>query len=160
MNKKLLAVASALVGLMGTAWLVYTAGGFLLTASPAGIAIGASLAGFGVMAAWLIASQIRFGMRADRLLNLMVEEGDPRCYPEIERTPSGRVNQTAAARYRDERRRAAEESPEDWRMWFLLGGAHEMAKDHRSAVAALRMATTLQAQEAATGKEKVATANN
>ncbi|MGW6427377.1 hypothetical protein ACWF82_32295 [Nocardia sp. NPDC055053] len=147
MNKKVLAIGAALVVSAGTAWLLYIAGGFMATTTPAGISIGSALVVFGVVSAWLIFSQIRFGVRADRLLRLMVEEADPRCYPEVALTPAGRVDPADASRYRTECVHLVEQSPDDWRAWFLLGGAHEMGRDHRAAVEAIARATKLQAQE-------------
>lgn len=120
----------------------------MLTASPAGIAIGIALAGFGAVAAWLIVNQVKFALRADRLLTLMVAEGDPRCYPEVAVRPSGRVDPDAAATYHAECLRTVEHSPTDWRGWFLLGTASEMVRDHRGAVSALTRASQLQAREA------------
>lgn len=146
MNKKLVAVCTALVGLAGSTWLIYTAGGFLSTASPAGIAIGLALMGSGAVAVWLIANQIRFALRADRLLDRMVREGDARCFPEVAVAPSGRVDPVSAAEYRAKCRSAAAQSPDDWRLWFLLGGAHEMVRDHRGAAAALARAAQLERQ--------------
>lgn len=146
MNKKLLAVGAAIIAAAGALWLLYTACVLMMTATVEGIVIGVVLVAFGAVVTWLICGQIMLAVRADHLLALMIEEGDPRCHPEVLTSPSGRVDEVSAQTYRTECEREVCDSPTDWRAWFTLSVAREMTRDHRGSVIALREATRLQAQ--------------
>ena len=60
--------------------------------------------------------------------------------PELPRSPSGRVDRTAADELFDRRRVEVEAAPEDWRRWYRLAVAYDLAGDRRRARAAMRTA--------------------
>jgi hypothetical protein len=115
--------------LIGTGELVAQAMGWALLVLP--------LIGF-----WALAAELAFIFRAERLLNILRDEG---ALPEevTERRPSGRPEPEAAdrafERYRDE----AEASPDSWRAWLRLGLAYDASGDRRRARWATRHAIAL-----------------
>ncbi|MEN0137293.1 MAG: hypothetical protein AAGC80_19245, partial [Rhodococcus sp. (in: high G+C Gram-positive bacteria)] len=137
MNKKLVALGSAMVVGAGLLALGATAVAMIATGTIPGIAVGVALTVFGGVIGLLTASQIRFGRTADVLLAKMVAQQDYRGYPDLARRPSGRVLPAAASEYLARCRAGVADRPDDWREWFLLAGGYEIARDHRNAVLAL-----------------------
>ncbi|MDF3313596.1 hypothetical protein [Rhodococcus sp. T2V] len=144
MDKRLVALGSAMVVGAGLLALGATAVALLATGTIAGISVGVALIVFGGVIGVLTASQVRFGRTADILLAKMVAQQDYRAYPELARRPSGRVLPVAASEHLARCRAGVAARPDDWREWFLLAGGYEIARDHRNAVLALARASALQ----------------
>ncbi|MFE3444529.1 hypothetical protein ACFXNW_15990 [Nocardia sp. NPDC059180] len=142
-DRKFAALLGGSVTMAAILALATAAVSMLRTATLLGISLGIALSVFAVMTGTLVIRQISFGLSADRLFRRMEAENDARCYVELPRSPSGRVPAEAAAQYRTECISAVTARPDDWREWFLLAGAHQIARDHRRAVEALRQATAL-----------------
>ncbi|SEC99140.1 hypothetical protein SAMN04490239_6299 [Rhodococcus koreensis] len=143
-NKRLVAMGSAIVVGAGLLALGATAVAMVATGTIPGIAVGVALTVFGGVIGVLTASQIRFGRTADIMLAKMVAQQDYRGYPELARSPSGRVLPAATSEYLARCRAGVAARPDDWREWFLLAGGYEIARDHRNAVLALARASALQ----------------
>ncbi|WP_150463042.1 hypothetical protein [Nesterenkonia ebinurensis] len=78
--------------------------------------------------AWFLWHAISFGMRTERLGKILAEEGG---LPEdtVERSPAGRPNRQQADEQFERFRAEAEAAPEDWRVWYRLAYAYDVAGD-------------------------------
>lgn len=98
------------------------------------------LVGVGV---WFLWKAISFGMSTERLGKILAEED---ALPEdtVERSPAGRPNREQAdeqfARFQAE----AEADPEDWRVWYRLAYAYDVAGDRPRARRTMKQAIDMQ----------------
>lgn len=100
-----------------------------------------------LLGVWAVVGTWRSGLRVQRLARRLDGEGgfpDVSCLP---RRPSGRVDRDAADAWFDERRAEAEADPDDWRRWYRLAYAYELAGDRRRARTTMRTAIALEEQE-------------
>jgi Flp pilus assembly protein TadD len=102
-------------------------------------ALGAAVLVLPLVGLWLAAAEIRFGLATQRLARRLDVEGEPP-EPELPRRPSGRVDRQAADALFEHRRHDVEDAPADWRRWYRLAVAYDVAGDRRRARAAMRMA--------------------
>lgn len=109
-------------------------------AVPIGLGIGVLL--LPVIGVIVVAQELRFGVAAGRLTRRWHEDGEP-VEPDLPRRPSGRVDRPAADAWFETVRGQVEADPEDWRGWYTLGRAYDLAGDRRRARAALRRAIEL-----------------
>ncbi len=133
-----LATGFYLVTLGRRGWALLTSG------EVAGAVLGAGVLLVPVLCAWAVWREVAFGFRTEALATeLGAEGGLP--VDDLPRTPSGRVRRPAAdtafERYREETHAA----PQDWRSWFRLACAYDVAGDRRRARAAMRRAVRLHA---------------
>ncbi|QAY60784.1 hypothetical protein ET475_12845 [Microbacterium protaetiae] len=131
-----------LVVIAKSAWLM------LVTGRPVAIVMGVCLVVLPIIAAWAIARELWFGVRAERAgRRLEAEGGLPD--DDVAVYASGRVVRDDAdavfPRYRDEVR----EHPDDWRAWYRLGLAYDAAGDRKRARGAIRQSLKLEASEKA-----------
>ena len=91
---------------------------------------------------WVVAAEIRFGFGTARLAERLDAEGEPPD-PELPRSAGGRVDRDAADALFDERRAAVEAEPDEWRGWYRLAIAYDLAGDRRRARSAMRTALDL-----------------
>lgn len=111
--------------------------------SPIAVAFGVGVLLLPLVGAWILWSTLRFGMRTESLAKRLEAEG---AYPDtshLPRLPSGRVDRTAADHWFEERRAEVEHSPDDWRAWFRLAHAYDIAGDRPRARQAMRRALEL-----------------
>ena len=106
------------------------------------IALGVALivsAALGIGLAW---REVQFGRRTAVLGRALEAEGG---LPEddLPRRPSGRVDRAAADVVFAQRRAETESDPENWRAWFRLAIAYDLAGDRTRARAAARHAIEL-----------------
>ena len=101
--------------------------------------LGAAVLALPLVGLWLVGAEIRFGFATQRLARRLEAEGEP---PEAElpRRPSGRVDRQAADALFERRRHDVEDAPADWRRWYRLAVAYDVAGDRRRARAAMRTA--------------------
>lgn len=105
------------------------------------------LLGIGILAipalgVLVVVREIRFGVESGRLARtLMEQDGVP--LDTVARDESGRVDAAAADIEWQRRKALAEQAPDDWRAWFLLGIAYDNARDRKQARAAIRKAIAL-----------------
>ena len=107
------------------------------------VALGVALLTIVGVGVWAAAAEIRFGVATARLGKLLdghdgIERG------EIPRTPSGRVDRAAADAVFERYRAAAAAAPDDWRAWYRLSLAYDLAGDRRRARGAARTAVRLE----------------
>lgn len=91
---------------------------------------------------WLIFQEIQFG-RATQRLGRQMPEGTLDVGADLPRRPSGRVDRSAADEVFDQYRLTVQANPNDWRAWYRLGEAYELARDRRRARESMRTAIAL-----------------
>jgi tetratricopeptide (TPR) repeat protein len=130
----LLAVYLALVG--------WRAVQFVQTGEPIAVVMGVSLIVLPVLAAWAIWRELQFGVRSQRLVRRLEEEGGLDLGMPLR--PSGRPERAAADAAFPAFRDAVESDPDSWRAWLRLGLAYDAAGDRRRARRAVRRAIELE----------------
>ncbi|MDZ5076072.1 hypothetical protein [Nesterenkonia sp. HG001] len=96
---------------------------------------------------WVLLRELLFGLGSERLGRILAEEGG---LPEdtVERSPGGRPNREQADEQFRRYATAAEATPEDWRSWFRLSVAYDVAADRARARKTMRKAIQMQRAEA------------
>ncbi|WP_409179369.1 hypothetical protein F9C11_22720 [Amycolatopsis sp. VS8301801F10] len=117
------------------------------TGTPAGIALGVGVFLLPLLGVWIVVVTWRSGMQIQRLSRRLDAEGGLPDVSDLPRRPSGRVDRDAADAWFDQRRAEVEASQEDWRAWYRLAYAYDIAGDRRRARATMRKAIELEAAE-------------
>jgi hypothetical protein len=114
---------------------------------PLAVAFGIGILLLPLVGAWVLWSTLRFGYRTQDLgRRLAAEDGLPDT-SHLPRTPSGRVDRAAADAWFDERRAEVEATPDDWRAWYRLAVAYDIAGDRTRGRQAMRKALELADQD-------------
>lgn len=96
-----------------------------------------------IIGAWALIVELLFGVRAQRLLRLMTENGELPV-DDLPHRPSGRPERAAAdvefPRYQAE----VEAAPDDWTRWYRLALAYDASGDRRRARWATRRAIRIE----------------
>ena len=92
---------------------------------------------------WFVVAQWRNGFKINQLAKRLEADGGLPDTSGLPRRPSGRVDRAAADEWFAARRVEVEESPEDWRAWFRLAHAYDVAGDRGRAREAMRKAIEL-----------------
>lgn len=108
-----------------------------------GMGIGAVL--LPIVGAVLLFFELRFGWRTQSLGRRLRAEGGLPTAMDLPTRPSGRVDKKAALPHFEQIKAEVERAPEDWRGWFRLADAYDLAGDRRRARAAMRTAIELSA---------------
>jgi hypothetical protein len=109
---------------------------------PVAVAIGSLMLFLPVVAAWGIFLELRFGLRVEKLGEVLKKENAwPRF--EFELRPSGRPTRDSAEAVFGKYREAVESDESNWRTWFALGLAYDAAGDRARARKAMRTAIAL-----------------
>ena len=108
-----------------------------------GVALGVAVLILPLIGVWYVVAQWRNGLRIDRLAKRLAAEGGLPDTSGLPRRPSGRVDREAADEWFAQRRVEVEQSPEDWRAWFRLAHAYDVAGDRGRAREAMRRAIEL-----------------
>jgi len=117
------------------------------TGSAAGIALGAGVLVLPLIGIWVVVVTWRSGLQIQRLSRRLDAEGALPDVSDLPRRPSGRVDRAAADAWFDERQAELEASPEDWRAWYRLAYAYDIAGDRRRARETMRRAVELEASD-------------
>lgn len=115
---------------------------FVQTGEPVAIVMGVALIVLPVLAAWAIWRELQFGVRSQRLVRQLEEEGGLDLGMPLR--PSGRPERAAADDAFPAFRAAVESEPDSWRAWLRLGLAYDAAGDRRRARSAVRRAIELE----------------
>lgn len=135
-----------MVGLLVFAMAVYFAligyrGVYLITQEQWTLKVlGAAVLVLPLLGIWVVVAEIRFGMASEHLARRLAAAGESTELPELPRLPSGRPDRKAADGWFDEQRTVVEQAPDDWRGWFRLAQAYDLAGDRKRARSALRTA--------------------
>ncbi|KOX20350.1 membrane protein [Saccharothrix sp. NRRL B-16348] len=113
------------------------------TGDPVGIGLGVGVLVLPLIGAWIAWTNLRFGFTTERMARQLDAEGALLDTSELPRRPSGRVDREAADAWFEERRVDVEARPEDWRAWFLLAQAYDLAGDRGRARETMRTAIDL-----------------
>ncbi|WP_037812508.1 tetratricopeptide repeat protein [Amycolatopsis sp. La24] len=119
----------------------------LQTGTPAGIALGIGVFLLPLLGVWIVVVTWRSGLQIQRLSRRLDAEGGLPDVSDLPRRPSGRVDRDAADAWFDERRAEVEADQENWRPWYRLAYAYDIAGDRRRARATMRKAIELEAAE-------------
>lgn len=111
--------------------------------SPIAVAFGVGVLLLPLVGAWVVWSTLRFGMRTQDLGRRLAAENGLPDTSSLPRLPSGRVDRPAADAWFDERRAEVEAAPEDWRAWYRVAVAYDLAGDRTRARQAMRKALDL-----------------
>jgi hypothetical protein len=130
------AVLFYLVTLGQRGWILVTSG------KPGGVALGVGVLLLPFLVGWAVARELRFGAATERMARRLEVEGRLPV-DDLPRTPSGRVDTSAADLAYERYRAETEAAPQDWQAWFRLACAYDVAGDRRRARAAMRHAVSL-----------------
>jgi hypothetical protein len=126
-----------LVLLADRAVLLIQAGGVV------GISLGVAVLILPLIGVWFVVAQWRNGIKINGLARRLEAEGGLPDVSGLPRRPSGRVDRDAADEWFAQRKVEVEQSPEDWRAWFRLAHAYDVAGDRGRAREAMRKAIEL-----------------
>jgi hypothetical protein len=101
------------------------------------------LMGLGV---WSVAANLRFGFQIDGLSRRMAEQDLLPDLTMLPRRPSGRVEPAAADAWFDERKAELDADPTNWRCWYTVAIAYDIAGDRSRARDTMRQAIRLSAR--------------
>lgn len=123
----------------------------LRSGEPVAVALGAGVLVLPLLGAWMLVATWRSGVQIQRLARRLEAEGGLPDTSDLPRRPSGRVDTAAADSWFDERRAEVEAHPDDWRGWYRLAYAYDIAGDRKRARTTMRKAVELEAVEADNG---------
>ncbi len=139
-------VAVLLVAMAAYFVLIGIRGVFLLEQSRLSLKVlGVAVLLLPLVGIWVVIAELRFGAASERLAREMLADGREVSLPELPRSPRGRVDRDAADGWFAEQRLLVEADPDDWRGWFRLAQAYDLAGDRKRGRAALRTAISLHA---------------
>jgi len=113
------------------------------TGRPAAIGLGIAVLVLPVIGAVTVIYELNFGRRTQQLAGQLAREGDLPDDSELPRRPSGRIERTAAESYFDRVKARVEAAEDDWRGWYHLAHAYDLAGDRKRAREAMRHAIDL-----------------
>ncbi|SFS34563.1 hypothetical protein [Saccharopolyspora flava] len=116
----------------------------IASGEPVFIVLGLAILVFPVLGAVLVVDQLRFGASTERLARRLDDEGALPDVSHLPRRPSGRVEREAADEWFDAKQAELESSPQDWRRWFALAQAYDLAGDRNRGRKAMRKAIDLE----------------
>ncbi|KDO10535.1 tetratricopeptide repeat protein [Amycolatopsis mediterranei] len=117
------------------------------TGTGVGIALGAGVLLLPVLGIWVVVVTWRNGLQVQRLSRQLDTEGALPDVSDLPRRPSGRVDREAADAWFGERRAEVEADQENWRVWYKLAYAYDIAGDRRRARETMKKAIELEAAE-------------
>ena len=113
------------------------------TGSAAAIGLGVAVLVLPLVGAWIAVVNLRFGARVEKLARRLADEGTLPDAANLPRRPSGRVDRATADAWFDERKAELDAAPDDWRRWYRLAYAYDVAGDRRRARETMRHALRL-----------------
>jgi hypothetical protein len=117
------------------------------TGEPVAVLFGVGVILLPLLGIWIVFTTWRSGSRIQRLSRLLDEEGELPDTADLPRTPSGRVDRKAADAWFDERRVELDADPGNWRNWYRLAYAYDIAGDRSRARETMRKAIELEAAD-------------
>ena len=111
------------------------------TGSVKGSVLGVGVLLLVVLGGLLVVGEVRLAAASQRLGAELAEQGSVE--PELPLTASGRVVKEAADEHFATRQAEVEDAPGDWRTWYRLAVAYDMARDSSRGRRAMRKAVRL-----------------
>lgn len=102
-----------------------------------------------LLGGWIVVVTWRSGTKVQRLARKLEVEGGLPDLSDLPRRPSGRVDREAADEWFAQREAELRTHPEDWRSWYRVAQAYDIAGDRHRARSAMRKAITLEERTAA-----------
>ena len=112
--------------------------------SVAGIALGIGVLLLPIIGVVLVGWELRFGWQTQKLARRLAADDLLPDDSELPRRASGRVERDAADAHFEVIRAEVEAAPEDWRGWYRLAHAYDLAGDRKRARSAMRQAIDLE----------------
>ncbi len=112
--------------------------------SAAGIALGIGVLLLPIIGVVLVGWELRFGWQTQKLARRLAADDLLPDDSELPRRASGRVERDAADAHFEVIRAEVEAAPEDWRGWYRLAHAYDLAGDRKRARSAMRQAIDLE----------------
>lgn len=142
--KARVAVALLTGALVAYFWLLGQRGLYLLeTGTAVGIALGVGVLILPVVGVVLVIFELRFGAATARLARELARSGDLPTDAGLVKRPSGRIERASADAYFASVKTKVEADEQNWRGWYELGYAYNLAGDRKRARAAMRTAIDL-----------------
>jgi hypothetical protein len=113
------------------------------TQTAVGVALGVAVLVLPLIGAWIAVVNLRFGVQVERLARRLADENALPDASDLPRRPSGRVDRAAADAWFDDRKADLDAEPENWRNWYRLAYAYDLAGDRRRARDTMRHALRL-----------------
>jgi hypothetical protein len=138
-------VALLLTAVLAVYFVMLGGKGVLLigTGDLVGIGLGLGVLILPLIGAWIAWTNLRFGLKTEKMARQLADEGGLPDTSSLPRRPSGRVDRDAADVWFEERRVETEAEPDDWRSWFRLAQAYDLAGDRGRARETMRKAIML-----------------
>lgn len=125
-------------------WLLAGRAVALITSgSAAGVALGIGVLLLPIIGLVLVFYELRFGLQTQRLARRLAADNLLPDDSGLPRRPSGRVDRDAADARFETVRDEVEAAPGDWRGWYRLAHAYDIAGDRKRARATMRHAIAL-----------------
>ena len=117
--------------------------GIILLREPSVIAIAMGLAilVLPLVALWALFSELKFGLKAQRLAKRLISLEIPGL--DLELRASGRATKESASSELERIQQALESENSNWTLWFQLGEAYDASGERKNARAAIRQAILL-----------------
>ncbi|MFD9739215.1 hypothetical protein [Umezawaea sp. NPDC059074] len=138
-------VALLLTAVLAVYFVLLGGRGVLLigTGDPVGVGLGIGVLILPLIGAWIAWTNLRFGLKTEKMARQLADEGGLPDTTSLPRRASGRVDRDAADAWFEERRVETEADPDDWRSWFRLAQAYDLAGDRGRARETMRKAIAL-----------------
>jgi hypothetical protein len=107
---------------------------------------------------WIAVVNLRYGVHVQRLTRRLAAENGLPDVSGLARRPSGRIEHAAADAWFDQRKAELDAQPTDWRCWYRLAVAYDVAGDRRRARESMRQALRLAEVSARGGGSRAASA--
>lgn len=111
---------------------------------PVAVALGVGVFLLPVIGVILTVMELRFGAATGRLSRTLESEGIAQEGSDLTRRASGRVEREEADAHFATVKARVEADPDNWRSWFALGEAYELAGDRKRARASIRTAIAME----------------
>lgn len=137
-------VAVLAAALVAYFWLLGQRGVYLVqTGTLVGIGLGIGVLILPIIGAVLLVFELRFGAATARLARQLADDGELPDDSALARRPSGRIERASADAYFETVKTKVEADEGNWRLWYELGYAYNLAGDRKRARAAMRHAIEL-----------------
>lgn len=126
----------------------------IVSGEPVFVLLGVAIFVLPVLGAVLVADQLRFGANTERLARRLHDEDALPDVSHLPALPSGRVQREAADAWFESCQADVEADPDDWRTWFALAQAYDLAGDRNRGRKTMRHAIDLERRESSTGPQQ------
>jgi hypothetical protein len=113
------------------------------TGRPAAVGLGIAVFVLPIIGAVTVVYELDFGRRTQQMAAQLAREDDLPDDSALPRRPSGRIERAAADAHFDEVKARVEDDEADWRGWYHLAHAYDLAGDRKRAREAMRHAIDL-----------------